>query len=320
MSKLFVFLLTMVIAISLPILPAKAAPMDHLDQGCAYSLDVPTGISINSHVITQVFSSPKNTLDAVVIAAYSLNNPNAKMRVKVANATSMAVAGVIAEKTIGINNSTDWYTVDFSDVPMPSGIYIIIVEPVHQDMQINVFLGNGECYPGGQVIIDGQADMERDIFFYVSAYDSVTTTPQEPVDTPDDNSIASPSDQSAAITPSDRSIAPTTSESNSQTVESTATTLGDTANTNEKTAYSEKEMTDEELQALTNWILEDYERNKSHGAFGLGGMVGSILTWPVVIGAGIFFVILIIVFIIVLTTRKKKVVAIETPSDNKTEE
>jgi len=304
MKKTFVSLLVAILVFFLSYSPAEAAPMDHIDQKCDSSENEPTQININDQMVTQIFVPSKNTLDAVLIFGRAVNNQNAKLRVKVVDVSSLTVARRIAEKIIVIDNNSNWYTADFPDVPMPAGRYIVNVSPVHENMKINVYASNNDCYPNGQLIVDGHYYTDKDLIFAISAYDSVAPATPEPATTDSDNYESSVSDQDETSIADEQPSAPTAESEKSNTF---SATLGDSTDTNTKTEYSDKIMTEVEKQALADWAMKDYEQNKSQGAFGLGGMAGSILTWPVVIGAGIFFVILIIVLIVVLATRKKKI-------------
>jgi len=146
---------------------------------------------------------------------------------------------------------------------------------------------------------------DANMTFTVYGYDAEneSSVPPEQADPSDDNATvdsSTPSQQEPAA--NDSSISTSTlGSSEAVSAEMPDADLSGVNNKNDQV----QPMSGDELSAFLAWVKEDHEANRSHGIFGLSGVLGSILTWPVVIGFGVFFFLLLIIIIIILVARKR---------------
>lgn len=306
-------------------LPAKAD--SSVDQAC--TLETTTsdarGIYLNEFSAYQVFTPTRDTLDAVEVVLGTSNSGTVKAKIAVIffeDSAGNPVGRTIAEKFVSVTG-TQYVKADFSDVPLEDGIYGIGVVNLHDNEAVYWPVTEGNCYPGGYAVVDYQTRTDWDFFFSVMTYDSIPASENENVDDPEPSSApSSPSPTTSSNTTE------SSSNTSSPTIDSTSTAVqdfpegakkvekseisGQTVSTNlseanQKSAISERLMSDQELQEQITGILLDIkqQKEKNKGAFGLSGRVGDILTWQVFYGICFLVLLIVVVKIISLVRRKK---------------
>lgn len=304
------------IVINLRIPTSRAQDVEELyDQGClsvdgTFSM---MGLPLSQYYAKQIFFPSHSMLDGVYLSVYSAENvPRAKARVDIVD-VSRPNATLLVRKFFSAVNTDNVVYVDFDDIAIPAGTYAVIVRAVEdKEVYWDTVDTLSDCYPNGYAILENQTFPTMDMMFAIDTYDpgtntsnpSSTTDPVDQSTTP--NSPSNPT--SSTSTPATSNISNQQTTTSSKTLSSLSGTVeSKTAETNAKventvTAESKAFMSDKEKQELIAWILADYEENHPSGAFGLSGIAGRILTWPVFYGiCGILFLI-----IIILTWRSAK--------------
>jgi hypothetical protein len=308
--------------------PIPAEADSTVDQACTLettSSDA-RGIYLNESSTYQVFTPTRDTLDAVEVVLGTSNSGTVKAKIGVIffeNSAGQPVGRIIAEKFVSVTG-TQYVKADFTDVPLEDGIYGIGVVNLHDSEAVYWPVTEGNCYPGGYAVVDYETRTDWDFFFSVMTYDSVPAPEEENID----NSGSLPPSPSASITTpgntAESGSSASSSTTNSTTIQnppenakeidkseiSGQTISTNLSDANQKSAISEKLMSDQELQEQITGILLDIklQKEKNNGAFGLSGRVGDILTWPVFYGICFLVFLIIVVKIISLIRRKKDIV------------
>lgn len=304
MRKIIFSLVVLSLSLLFPVNDVRA-DITGVDQMCNSFSDA-VRININDQTAWQLFAPTKNTLDEISFPIFSLQESPVKIKIRIWDLTSPERRSQLVEKNVAVDTVNGWKSYDFGGISMPLGIYGITITTLH-DQDVVWLATHYPCYPPGSAVIDGQFHEELDFGFAVYAHDTITSSVDQtlPADTDSSNqtdsvsdSTGSNADQPAVSSTVNDSAVIDTSVANPE--------ITDTANTNKVNDYGKKLMTDEETQELIAWILADAEANRSHGIFGLSGVMGSILTWPVIIGVGIICLLLIIIIVVIVVLRKRK--------------
>ena len=108
------------------------------------------------------------------------------MRIAANNGPSTAVVtvykrddgGVSASQTVQTTES--WVYFDFTDMPMPRGVYLIRVESTTNN-PVRWKYANGSCINDSHLMYDGNMHLDEDMGFAIYAYDSSQSNPDQSV-------------------------------------------------------------------------------------------------------------------------------------------
>ena len=293
-----------VILMVLAAVPSEVFATAPVDQMCG-SVSDNISPDIGSQKVYQTFVPTKNTIDAVGAFMTPDEDHSIKVRVLIYNMSSIWNFRLVVDHLSQISNTIGYKVIDLPDTYLEPGYYALSFQTVHAEDHVKWVGTHYECYPNGNAIIDDENLSDANMTFTTYGYDAPTES-SDPIDQPaqpgDDSSISDPSQSQSGATAEDLSV-PTSTTGSSEAI-SAEMPKADIVGVNNKNSQVQP-MSEEELTAFLAWIKEDHEANRSHGIFGLSGVLGSILTWPVVIGFGIFFILLLIVIIIILVARKR---------------
>jgi hypothetical protein len=311
MKKCSLFI-ALLITLSMLVVPASTkatAPM--IDQMCGITAD-PITPNIGRQDVYQTFIPTLNTLDAVGALIWSNESYPVKIRVLIYDISSIWNFRLVVNELSSVDNVRGHKKIDIPDTHLDPGRYALSFKAVHENDSVKWLGTHRQCYPNGNAIIDDENLPNTDMVFYTYSYDSTTGSSGTPDEssvsdrsgTADDSVTNDDSSQSSQSGTSGSTTGSSTSSSSASDAVSVEAPSADTPGVNTKNNQVPP-MSDEELAALITWIKADAEANRSHGIFGISGIMGRYLTWPVVIGVGAFILLLIVVGIILLATRRK---------------
>lgn len=321
MKKVCLFLFLSFFALSSLLLPptVSAAPTgETMDQACPNILPYLPNVEIvntGQHLAGQFFSPTKNTLDAVIVLLKDLGGQGAKAKVQVINLTTPQVAGVIAEKNIAVTSDATnggWLIVDFDDVPMPSGVYSLVVKSLYSAQPAGWLKVNANCYQHGYAKVDGNTEIDHDFAFAVYGYDSANPPATSP--TSDDQSI----DEQVSEALDDSNPDQTKPESGPESVTNQSEQIlvndgeeslivSSTADVNSASSHGERLMADEDYRAFIDEIMADYEANKPEGKEKYLQIASMIFSSPIfMLAVPLLFVVILIIVIAIIASRRKK--------------
>jgi hypothetical protein len=306
------------ISMTLPQTVSAAPTAETMDQACPNIYPyLPNVEMVNTgrHLTAQFFSPTKNTLDAVIVLLKNLGGRGAKASVQVINLTTPEIAGVIAEKNIAVTSTTQnggWLIVDFDDVPMPRGVYSLVVKSLHPEQPAGWLKVDANCYQYGYAKVDGNTEINSDFAFAVYGYDS--TNPPAASSTDDDQSIdeqvskalnetntdqtSTNSNPDSALNQGDQILDPDSKES---------LRVSSTAGVNSASSHGERLMADEDYRAMIDDIMADFEAKKPKGKEKYLQIAGMIFSSPLFMLAGsLFFIVLVIVVIAIIIGKRRK--------------
>lgn len=295
-------------------LPITALATETPDQVCVGNpFDEGRAISVQLSLNGQVFVPTLNHIKKVAIFAKAVNGSTAKVKLKIQKAWWNSNMPTY-EKTIVINSDAWWYEANFGEASVEPGVaYFLTVEPQNNAMIQWYLKEDPNCNPSGYAFVSGKIEREKDFYFSVRSEDQIVQL-EAPVDTgsqegvtENDNATPTPTtittqtsqpDSSTSSQQSGQSSTSTRSDKTSQDI-----TKSDVVGSNKSVASSSK-LSDEEVEQILAMIAQDYKANHKTGAFGLGGVVGRILTWPVFYSlAGL--ILLTILITVIIRARKR---------------
>lgn len=293
-----------VVLMVLVVVPSEVFATAPVDQMCGSVSDNITP-DISNQKVYQTFVPTKNTIDAVGAFMSTDEDHSVKIRVLIYNISSIWNFRLVVDHFSLITNTIGYKVIDLPDTHLDPGYYALSFQTLHAEDHVRWIGTHYECYPNGNAIIDDENLPDANMTFTVYGYDTENepSIPSEQADPSDDNATADSSTPSQQEPTANDSSIPTSTLGSSEAV-SAEMPNADLSGVNNKNDQVQP-MSGDELAAFLAWVKEDHEANRSHGIFGLSGVLGSILTWPVVIGFGVFFFLLLIIIIIILVVRKR---------------
>lgn len=258
----------------------------------------------------QVFVPSVNHLDKVAIFAGSGSDLTAKVKLKITKAWPSTTTNASYEKTVVLNKTAWWAEADFHDAPVTPGVaYLLTVEPLNNAM-INWYIKDSpDCNPAGYAFVGGSIERDKDFYFSIRG-ESLPPQELEEVqgsgdDQSGDDQTVGPSQGTVTPHATDSSDQSTTNQGESKTV-SPANFISEkeTANSN-KITHSSQNISDEEMGDILKMIADDYAKNHKTGMFGLGGVVGRILT-PTFFYTVVSLILLVVVLGIIFAVRHRR--------------
>lgn len=290
------------------------------------------------HEAYQTFIAEDATIDAIGLYVYvnpTLQNPSqqAKIKVTIYNISSIWQYGEVVSVQKAINNDNTWKIIDIPDTRITPGNYAIGVKTINNKNNATWAGSTGDEFILGTAIYDDEVVPDTDLRFtlygtylgginqdsqngtgnnsseeQVTPSDAPSTTPaQSPTTNPTTTPSTTTGSTNANInTRSTGSSTRTTAGSpNTGSSDTSAQPPGDLTQVNKSTTTLQP-MTTEELKEIMAFIREQQERTKPKGIFGLGGIVGNILTPRNTIIAGSLFIIFLISLIIILILKSNR--------------
>lgn len=318
------------ISLALPQFTSATPTSETMDQACPNILPyLPNVEMVNTgqHLAGQFFSPTKNTLDAVIVLLKDLGGQGAKVKVQVINLTTPQVAGVIAEKNIAVTSNAlngGWLIVDFDDVPMPSGVYSLVIKSLYPAQPAGWLKVNANCYQYGYAKIDGNTEIDHDFAFAVYGYDSAnpSTTSSANDDQSIDEQVSEALDDSNPDQTNPESSPESATKQSNQILANDgeeSLIVSSTADINSTSSHGERLMTDEDYRTFIDEIMADFEANKPEGKEKYLQIASMIFSSPLFMFAGpmLFIIILIIVIAVVIGRRKKSVTTVDQKEQTK---
>lgn len=308
-------------------LPSKSLA-DSLDQICSSPLENGRAVPIRLTLHGQLFIPTLNHISKVAIFAKSTSGTSAKVKLKIQKAW-WGYNLPSYEQTILVNNSESWYEANFHEVPVnPGASYFLTAEPINNASIEWYVKDEADCNPNGYAFVGGSIERDKDFYFWTRGYNETIqlgdpAAPVEQDQSTDPSAVDNSIDNSNSSNPAPSIGTATPSSATNETSSEIPNTKPSTNSTSKVGSVSTKEVSianksvsgaqkisDEEVEQVLKMIAEDYAKQK-RGIFGIGGVVGRILTWPILVGLAAALILFIgfiftMIAIIKRSNRRKK--------------
>lgn len=314
MKKLFVSLVCFLSLVS--IFPTKALAWDPLLIS-SWSITTSYYGNCRTEEAYQTFAADSYTVDGLGLYVYVqptfiFPSDQAKIKITIYNISSIWLYSEVASYTKAINKQSGWTVFDMDDLFLAPGYYAIGVKSISSSTNV-IWAGTEGIYPFGHAIYDDEIVENIDFGFIIYGQWGEVSQGLD-LDNIDQGSEPAPADQStssSASTPSSSGASGSTSSTSTVSNTSTGTGVNQTSVAEPTSAElskanqeisSVKPISDDELRELLAFIKAEHEKNRANGIFGLGGVLGDILSFRNVI----IFLALIAIISVISILRKKK--------------